>query len=168
MLGDDGFDAILEDVILRHRAWNADATVLVDHVPIEEASRYGVCTLDDTGYVIDLVEKPEEPPSSVVMTDFSVFSPAIIRACHLIQSSNREKYELPDAIELLLQTGRWIETVPLDGWRVDVGYPDDRDRESDCSRVPVDHPNDTPPNLGVRDRHVKMPTYPFKGGSLVR
>lgn len=128
MLGDNVFDANLDAVIDQHRSGNAAATVLVDRVPIEEASRYGVCTLDNADYVIDLVEKPEDPPSNVVMTGFYVISPTIFHACHLIQPSDRGEYELPDAVRLLLQTGRQIETVPLDGWRVDVGYPEDRDR----------------------------------------
>lgn len=128
MLGDNVYDANLEDAVDQHLAGKPDATVLVDRVPIEEASRYGVCSLDDAGHVVDLVEKPNDPPSNVVMTGFYVFSPVIFHACQLIQPSDRGEYELPDAIELLLRTGRRVETVPLDGWRVDVGYPEDRDR----------------------------------------
>lgn len=140
ILGDNVFEANLEDVIDQHQAGNADATILVDRVPIEEASRYGVCTLDDAGNVIDLVEKPNDPPSNVVMTGFYVFSPMIFHACQLIQPSERGEYELPDAVELLLQAGRRIETVPLDGWRVDVGYPEDRDRAERLLRA-ARHPS---------------------------
>ena len=32
-----------------------------------------------------------------------------------------------DAIDLLIQSGRTIDAIPLDGWRIDVGYPDDRE-----------------------------------------
>ena len=41
---------------------------------------------------------------------------------------DRGEYELPDAIDLLIQSGRTIDAIRLDGWRVDVGYPEDRDR----------------------------------------
>jgi len=27
----------------------------------------------------------------------------------------------------LIQSGRTIDAIPLDGWRVDVGYPEDRE-----------------------------------------
>jgi glucose-1-phosphate thymidylyltransferase len=47
---------------------------------------------------------------------------------HVNQRSDRGEYELSDAIDLLIQSGRTIDAIPLDGWRVDVGYPDDRDR----------------------------------------
>ena len=41
---------------------------------------------------------------------------------------HRGEYELPDAIDLLIQSGRTIDAIRLDGWRIDVDYPEDRDR----------------------------------------
>ena len=41
--------------------------------------------------------------------------------------SPRSEYEISDAIDLLIQSGRTIDAIPLDGWRVDVGYPEDRE-----------------------------------------
>ncbi len=46
---------------------------------------------------------------------------------HLVQPSNRDEYEISDAIDLLIQSGRTIDAIGLDGWRIDVGYPEDRD-----------------------------------------
>lgn len=40
---------------------------------------------------------------------------------------HRGEYELSDAIDLLLQSGRTIDAIPLNGWRIDVGYPEDRE-----------------------------------------
>jgi glucose-1-phosphate thymidylyltransferase len=62
------------------------------------------------------------------MTGFYTFTPAIFHACHLVQPSDRGEYELPDAIDLLIQSGRTIDAIRLDGWRIDVGYTEDRDR----------------------------------------
>ena len=50
----------------------------------------------------------------------------LVRLCYL--PSDRGEYELPDAIDLLIQSGRTIDAIQLDGWRIDVGYPEDRDR----------------------------------------
>ncbi len=61
------------------------------------------------------------------MTGFYTFTPAIFHACHLVQSSNRGEYEISEAIDLLIQSGRTIDTISMDGWRIDVGYPGDRD-----------------------------------------
>jgi glucose-1-phosphate thymidylyltransferase long form len=128
MLGDNIFRADLQSVVDRQQSGHVDAAFLVEEVPYEEASRYGVCVTDEQGAITNIVEKPAEPPSNLVMTGFYTFTPAIFHACHLVQPSDRGEYELSDAIDLLLQSGRRIEAIPMDGWRIDVGYPEDRDR----------------------------------------
>jgi len=127
ILGDNIFQANLQDVVRRQREDRADAAFLVEEVPWEDASRYGVCDTNQYGEITDVVEKPEDPPSNLVMTGFYTFSPAIFHACHLVQPSNRDEYEISDAIDLLIQSGRTIDAIGLDGWRIDVGYPEDRD-----------------------------------------
>ncbi|WP_435099597.1 UTP--glucose-1-phosphate uridylyltransferase AglF [Halorubrum sp. N11] len=131
MLGDNVFRGNLGDVTNRQREDRADAAFLVEEVPYEEASRYGVLDTNEYGEVTEVVEKPDDPPSNLVMTGFYTFTPSIFHACHLVQPSDRGEYELPDAIDLLIQSGRTIDAVQLDGWRIDVGYPKDRDRAED-------------------------------------
>ncbi len=128
MLGDNVFRGNLGDVINRQQEERADAAFLVEEVPYEDASRYGVCDTNEYGEIVEVVEKPDEPPSNLVMTGFYTFTPAIFHACHLVQPSDRGEYELPDAIDLLIQSGRTIDAIRMDGWRIDVGYPEDRDR----------------------------------------
>ncbi|GAA0297204.1 UTP--glucose-1-phosphate uridylyltransferase AglF [Halarchaeum salinum] len=127
MLGDNIFDANLEDVVRRQREDRADAAFLVEEVPMEEASRYGVCDTNEYGEITDVIEKPDDPPSNLVMTGFYTFTPAIFHACHLVQPSDRGEYELSDAIDLLIESGRTIDAIGLEGWRIDIGYPEDRD-----------------------------------------
>ena len=127
MLGDNVFEANLGDVVNRQAEERADAAFRVEEVPWEEASRYGVCDTNEYGEITRVVEKPDDPPSNLVMTGFYTFTPAIFHACHLVQPSDRGEYELPDAIDLLIQSGRTIDAIRMDGWRVDVGYPEDRE-----------------------------------------
>ena len=128
MLGDNIFDANLEDVIRRHNEDRADAVFLTEEVPWEEASRYGVCNTNAYGEITEVVEKPDEPESNLVMTGFYTFTPAIFHACKLVQPSNRGEYELSEAVDLLIRSGRTIDAFRIDGWRIDVGYPEDRQR----------------------------------------
>ena len=128
MLGDNIFDANLQDVVDRQREDRADAAFLVEEVPWEEATRYGVCDTNEYGEIVEVVEKPDDPPSNLVMTGFYTFTPAIFHAAHLVQPSNRGEFEISDAIDLLLDSGRTIDAVRMDGWRVDVGYPEDREK----------------------------------------
>jgi glucose-1-phosphate thymidylyltransferase len=127
MLGDNIFEANLADVVNRQREDRADAAFLVEEVPWEEASRYGVCDTNAYGEITDVVEKPDDPPSNLVMTGFYTFTPAIFHACHLVQPSDRGEYEISDAIDLLIKSGRTIDAIRMEGWRIDVGYPEDRD-----------------------------------------
>jgi len=128
ILGDNIFDANLEDVVNRQQENRTDAAFLVEEVPWEEASRYGVCETNKYGEIVDVIEKPDDPPSNLVMTGFYTFTPAIFHACHLVQPSDRGEYELSDAVDLLIKSDRTIDAIALDGWRVDVGYPEDRDK----------------------------------------
>ena len=127
MLGDNIFRGNLGDVINRQGEERADAAFLVEEVPWEEASRYGVCDTNAYGEITDVIEKPDDPPSNLVMTGFYTFTPAIFHACHLVQPSGRGEYEISDAVDLLIQSGRTIDAIGLEGWRIDVGYPEDRD-----------------------------------------
>jgi len=127
ILGDNVFRANMADVMNRQQEDRADAAFLVEEVPMEQASRYGVCRTNKYGEIVEVVEKPDDPPSNLVMTGFYTFTPAIFHACHLVQPSARGEYELSDAIDLLIHSGRTIDAIRMDGWRVDVGYPEDRE-----------------------------------------
>ena len=56
------------------------------------------------------------------------FSPRVFEACRAIGRSERGEFELPDAIRWLLEQGGTVETVRLDGWRVNVNAPADIER----------------------------------------
>jgi glucose-1-phosphate thymidylyltransferase len=126
MLGDNLFRANLEDIVNRQRESRADAAFLVEEVDWDEASRYGVCDTNQYGEITNVVEKPDDPPSNLVMTGFYTFTPAIFHACHLVQPSGRDEYEISDAIDLLLHSGRTIDAIRMNGWRTDIGYSEDR------------------------------------------
>jgi len=127
MLGDNVFDANLADVVHRQHADRTDAAFLVEEVPREDADRYGVCETNKYGEIIEVVEKPEDPPSNQVMTGFYTFTPAIFHACYLTQPSNRGEYEISEAIDLLIRSGRTVDAIRIKWWRIDVGYPEDRE-----------------------------------------
>ncbi len=122
--GDNVLRGNVSDVVRTHRSRNADATVLVEHVSRERARRGGVLSIED-GSVIGIVEKPEDPPSRLAVTGCFAFSPRIFGAIDAIEPSERGEYELPDAIERLVSDGGRIETVRLDGWRVNVNTRED-------------------------------------------
>ena len=71
------------------------------------------------------------------MTGFYTFMSAIFHACHLVQPSGRGEYEISEAIDLLIQSGRTIDAIRMDGWRTDIGFPKDRDRAEECLKTDI-------------------------------
>ena len=122
--GDNVCRADLGAVVDRHRATGADVTSLVDDVSRECATEGGVFEFDDDE-VAGLVEKPDDPPSTLVPRGFYAFSERIFDACRLVTPAETGEYELTDAVDLLLHAGRSVETVSLEGWVRNVNTPDD-------------------------------------------
>lgn len=133
--GDNVLRGNVIEVVETHRDRNADATLLVERVSRERAKRGGVLSLSD-GTPTGVVEKPEEPPSRLAVTGCFAFSTRIFEAIEAIEPSERGEYELPDAIEYLAHNGGRVETVHLDGWRVNVNTDDDIARAED--RLPIE------------------------------
>lgn len=123
--GDNVVRANLAEAVERHRETGADVTTLVETVSRDRA-REGAVFEREGDEITGLVEKPAEPPSTLIPRGFYVFSPAIFHACRLVTPDHTGEYELADAVDLLLAAGRSVETVPLDGWCYNVNTPADR------------------------------------------
>ncbi len=123
--GDNVCRANTAEAVARHRETSADATLLVESVSRERAAAGGVIDHED-GTVVGLVEKPDEPPSTLVPRGFFVCSEALFPACRRIQPGHTGEIELTAAIDRLVQNGRPVETVQLSGWCVNVNTEADR------------------------------------------
>jgi glucose-1-phosphate thymidylyltransferase len=124
--GDNVVRANLSGAVKRHRETGADITTLVEEVSPERATE-GAVFEREGGEIVGLVEKPAEPPSTLIPRGFYVFSRAIIPACRLVTPGSTGEYELTRAVDLLLAAGRHLETVPLEGWCYNVNTPEDVD-----------------------------------------
>lgn len=134
--GDNVLRGNLTDLVETHRDRNADATLLVERVSRERAKRGGVVSMTDGS--VSVVEKPEDPPSRLAVTGCFAFSTRIFEAIAAIEPSERGEYELPDAIDYLARDGGRVETVRLDGWRVNVNTEADVTRAEDRLSVQQD------------------------------
>lgn len=57
-----------------HKSKNADATVAVINVPIEEASRFGIMNTDEDGRICEFEEKPKVPKSTLASMGIYIFN----------------------------------------------------------------------------------------------
>ncbi len=62
-----------------HIESNADMTVAVKEVPIEEASRFGILTANSKNRIIDFQEKPENPKSNLASMGIYIFNWPVLK-----------------------------------------------------------------------------------------
>jgi UDP-N-acetylglucosamine diphosphorylase/glucosamine-1-phosphate N-acetyltransferase len=91
-------------------------------MPVDSPSNYGVVSVDD-GELSGLVEKPENPPSSLANLGLYAFEPTIFEAIDAVNESERGEYEVTDAVTTLLEWGETVSVVEHDGTWLDVGRP---------------------------------------------
>ena len=77
--GDHIYKMDYEVMLDFHKANNADVTIAVMPVPIEEASRFGVVITDDERRISEFEEKPEHPRSNLASMGIYIFSWKVLR-----------------------------------------------------------------------------------------
>ena len=137
-LGDDDFVMYLGDNLLRQgiaefvdRFENdrrlADgvdtaapsAQILLARVP--DPQRFGVAEIGPDGEVLQLVEKPVDPPSDLALVGVYLFDQSIHEAVAAIEPSPRGELEITDAIQWLIDHEHRVRHEVLDGWWKDTG-----------------------------------------------
>ena len=131
-LGDDSFVTYLGDNILsggitalvdEFRAQQPDALLLL--TPVEDARQFGVAVVNERGEVVQLIEKPQNPPSNLALVGVYVFTKAIHDVIATLKPSGRGEYELTDAIQGLLESGKRVSVHQVRGWWKDTGKAED-------------------------------------------
>ncbi len=72
--GDHIYKMDYELMLDYHKKNNADLTIAVMPVPMEEASRFGIVVTDDNGKISEFQEKPKEPKSNLASMGIYIFS----------------------------------------------------------------------------------------------
>jgi len=131
-VGDDDFVMYLGDNILKqgtaelvgsYRQGDYGAGIALQEV--DNPREFGIADVDDDGTIVELVEKPDDPPSDLALIGIYVFSNAIFDAIRKIDPSWRGELEITDAIQSLLESGHAIDSHVIDGWWKDTGRPAD-------------------------------------------
>ena len=124
--GDHIYKMNYDKMIQVHKRNNADATIAVMPVPIEEASRFGILATDEEGRVTDFVEKPANPPSNLASMGIYVFSWEKIREyleADAADGSSSHDFG-KNVIPAMLGAGERLFTYSFEGYWRDVGTID--------------------------------------------
>lgn len=106
-----------------HKLMGADLTVAVKTVPLEEASRFGIMTVNDDMRIVKFTEKPKEPDSDLASMGIYIFTWSVLRQAllrdHDDPQSDRDFGK--NIIPGLLGEGKNLFAYVFSGYWKDVG-----------------------------------------------
>jgi glucose-1-phosphate thymidylyltransferase len=124
-LGDNVFEFAEVDAIRAFVDGTAGAAIFVKEVADPE--RFGVLAYDESGRVIDIVEKPgsldrryTEPPSHDAVTGLYCYGPEVFELIRGLEPSERGELEITDVNRAYAQRGD-LEVHRVSGWWHDAG-----------------------------------------------
>ena len=109
-----------------HKKNNADLTIAVQEVSLEEATRLGIMTCDSDMRVVDFTEKPKEPNSTLASMGIYVFTWKKLKE-YLIENENANNGSKDfgkDIIPSMLDKKENLFAYTFDGYWKDVGTLD--------------------------------------------
>jgi glucose-1-phosphate thymidylyltransferase len=127
-LGDNMLQQRLDELVAKFESERASAPdqlaaqLLLAHV--DDPRQSGVAVLGPDGEVVQLIEKPDDPPSDLAIAGVYLFGPRIHDAVRAISPSARGELEITDAIQWLIDEGLRVRHEILQGWWIDTGKKD--------------------------------------------
>lgn len=118
-------DTIIETDLSVLSRGDYQALAWVKEVP--DPRRFGVADVDGDGWVLRLVEKPQDPSNNLAVVGFYYFEQAerLIRAIEQQMEDGQVlagEFYLADAVNLMLEDGLRMRTIEVDVWE-DCGKP---------------------------------------------
>ena len=110
-------------LLARHKESGADATIAVIDVPREEASRFGILSADENGFITDFEEKPREPKSTLASMGIYVFNTEyLFRYLEKDEADKSSKNDFgKNVIPAMLGDGGKLAVYRFEGYWRDVG-----------------------------------------------
>jgi len=119
--GDHVYRMDYRKMIVYHEAKQADCTVAVFEVPIEQANRFGTLITDDSNRVVEFDEKPKHPSSNKISMGIYIFEKAVLEQRLEEDAQSRSKHDFGgDIIPAMVEQDR-VFAYPFRGYWQDVG-----------------------------------------------
>ncbi len=93
---------------------------------VPDPNRFGVPYFDQNNKLIDVVEKPQNPPNDFAVTGIYLYGPKVFfEAFKKILKSPRGEYEISDIHSYFLKNNFNVGYTEITGWWKDTGKPED-------------------------------------------
>ncbi len=124
--GDHIYKMDYADMLKTHVEKNAACTISVLEVPIEEAKRFGIMSVDSEDRITEFAEKPQQPKSNLASMGIYIFTWSKLRE-YLVADEADEKSENDfgkNIIPTMLDKGEIMAAYRFAGYWKDVGTID--------------------------------------------
>lgn len=124
--GDHIYKMNYDNMLKVHKQRQADCTIAVLEVEMQEASRFGIMNTDENGDVYEFEEKPEHPKSNLASMGIYIFNWDVLKQ-YLIADENdpsSSKDFGKNIIPNMLNDQKKLTTYHFDGYWKDVGTID--------------------------------------------
>ena len=121
--GDHIYKMDYRKMLEAHIQAQADATIAVIDVPLEEASRFGIMNTDNIGRIVEFEEKPKHPKSTLASMGIYIFTYEKLRK-YLIQDAQdpNSSYDFgKNIIPSMLGNNEKLIAYRFEGYWKDVG-----------------------------------------------
>lgn len=121
--GDHVYKMDYAKMLAFHKEKNADATIAVMDVPIDEASAYGIMNTNEDMSIYEFEEKPKNPKSTKASMGVYIFTWEKLKKFLIAdeESENSANDFGKNIIPAMLDSGERMFAYPFDGYWKDVG-----------------------------------------------
>lgn len=121
--GDHIYKMDYDKMLRYHKEKNADCTISVINVTMEEASRFGILNTDEDYSIYEFEEKPAFPKSTLASMGIYLFKWDVLKR-HLIEDEKKASSSFDfgkDIIPQMLRNNKRLFAYPFEGYWKDVG-----------------------------------------------
>ena len=121
--GDHIYKMDYDEMLSAHKEKNADCTIAVIDVPIEQASRFGIMNTKEDGKIYEFEEKPKKPKSTNASMGIYIFNWKVLREYLIADEMNKESENDfgKNIIPNMLNDGKVLYAYQFSGYWKDVG-----------------------------------------------
>ena len=124
--GDHIYKMDYSDMLRRHKEAGAACTISVMEVPWEEASRFGIMSVDGDDHITEFAEKPKEPKSNLASMGIYIFTWSKLKAYLTADEADPQSENDfgKNIIPAMLSAGEVMAAYRFEGYWKDVGTLD--------------------------------------------
>lgn len=124
--GDHIYKMDYSDMLSQHKESGADCTIAVIRVPMEEASRFGIMSTGEDGFINRFAEKPKKPESDLASMGIYIFTWKKLREYLIADEATPDSSKDfgKNIIPTMLESGEKLWPYAFEGYWRDVGTID--------------------------------------------